>query len=308
VAGLEAALGGRASALAKLDRFFAYGAVAANPGTVRRYWRASGSHYTPHNEVDLQAPYLYDYLGQPWKTQDMVHAAETLYTTAPNGLPGGDDLGTMSGWYVLSALGIYPITGGDDHYALTTPLFDHVEIGQPGGSAPMVIDAPGASAGLPHIESASLNGAPLASTAVSHAALVGGGHLSFSLGGAAGSAWGTGADVPGSACSANPPTPDLRLRVRQVRGPRRRAKVQVTVRNVGDAPASRVHVLVRPPGGWSADRGRIAISALGAGHTTRRAWDLRGRPGRLGTVRAEVEWSGGRALRSFATAYARVRH
>ena len=47
-------------------------------------------------------------------TQDMVRAAMSLYTTAPNGLPGGDDLGTMSGWYVLSALGLYPVMGGDD--------------------------------------------------------------------------------------------------------------------------------------------------------------------------------------------------
>jgi predicted alpha-1,2-mannosidase len=308
VPGLTAALGGPAATLAKLDSFFAYGAVAANPASVHRYWHNSSSHYNPHNEVDLQAPYLYDYLGQPWKTQDMVRAAETLYTTAPNGLPGGDDLGTLSGWYVLSALGIYPVTGGDDNYALTTPMFDHVEITQPGASAPIAIDAPGASAGLPHIESASLNGAPLASSAVSQAALVDGGHLSFTLAAASGSSWGTGANVPSSACSANPPTADLRIGMRQVHGPRRRARVEVTVRNAGDAPASRVRVRVRLPGGWSADRGTIAISALGAGRTTRRTWTLRAHPGRLGSIRAEVEWSGGRALRSFATPTARVRH
>jgi predicted alpha-1,2-mannosidase len=306
VPGLVAALGGRTAALAKLDQFFAYGAVAANPASVRRYWHNSASHYNPHNEVDMQAPYLYDYLGQPWKTQDMVRAAEALYTTAPNGLPGGDDLGTLSGWYVLSALGLYPVTGGDDNYALTTPLFDHVTITQPSGGS-IVIDAPGASSGLRYIEGASLNGAPLAASAVSHAALVHGGHLTSSLGSASGGTWGTGANVPSSACSANPATADLRLRVRQVHGPRRRARIEVTVRNAGDAPASGVRIRVRPPGGWSASRGQVAISALGAGRSTRRTWTLRGRPGRVGWVRAEVEWSGGRALRAFATAPARVR-
>ena len=305
VGGLVAALGGRSAAVAKLDNFFAYGAVAANPAAVRRYWHDSGSHYTPHNEVDLQAPYLYNYLGQPWKTQDMVHAAEALYTTAPNGLPGGDDLGTLSGWYVLSALGLYPVTGGDDHYALTTPLFDRAEIAQPSG-APIVIDAPGASAGLAHIEGASLGGSPLGTSAVSHASLLHGGHLSFVLGAASGGAWGTGADAPSSACAANPATADLRLGVRQVHGPRRRARIEVKVRNAGDAAAGGVRLRIRLPGGWSASRGSVAISALGAGRSTRRTWTLRAPPGRAGSIRAEVEWSGGRALRTFATTTARV--
>jgi len=307
VAGLAAALGGTQATIAKLDRFFAYGAVTASPASaVRRYWHGSGSHYNPHNEVDLQAPYLYNYLGQPWKTADVVRAAETLYTTAPNGLPGGDDLGTMSGWYVLSALGLYPVTGGDDHYALTTPMFDRVEIGQP-GARPLVIDAPGASAGLRYIQSATLNGGPLATSSVAHSALVPGGHLTLALGNTAAGAWATGSNTPSSACSANPSTPDVRIGLRQVDAPRRRARVEVTVRNAGDAPASGINLNLQLPGGWSAAKGRIAISALGAGRVTRRTWTLRARPGRLGAVRAEVEWSGGRALRSFATTTARVR-
>jgi len=306
VGGLAAALGGTKATLAKLDRFFAYGAITASPASaVRRYWHGSGSHYNPHNEVDLQAPYLYDYLGQPWKTADVVRAAETLYTTAPNGLPGGDDLGTMSGWYVLSALGLYPITGGDDHYALTTPMFDRVEIGQP-GARPLVIAAPGASAGLRYIEGGTLNGSPLTTSSVAHSALVPGGQLTLALGNAAGGTWATGASTPSSACSANPPTADVRIGLRRVRAPRRRARVEVTVRNAGDAPASGIDLRLRLPGGWSAANGRIAISALGAGRVTRRTWTLRARPGRLGAVRAEVEWSGGRALRSFATTTARV--
>lgn len=303
VSGLTSALGGRNATISKLDKFFDYGVVTANPGAAKRAWHGA-SRYTPRNEEDLQAPYLYDYLGQPWKTQDMVRAAEGLYTTAPNGLPWDDDLGTLSGWYVLSALGLYPTTGGDDHYALTTPLFDHVEIAQPHG--PLVIDAPGASAGLRHIEGATLNGAPLGTSSVSHSALVNGGHLSLALGAAGGSSWATGANTPASACAANPPAADLRLGVRQVRGRRHQVRLVVTVRNAGDAPAHGLRLRVSAPGGWAAARGWVAISALGAGHSTRRTWNLRAHPNSHGTVRAEAQWNGGRALRTFATTAARA--
>jgi uncharacterized membrane protein len=83
--------------------------------------------------------------------------------------------------------------------------------------------------------------------------------------------------------------------------------VEVIVRNAGDVPASGVNVQVQLPGGWSASNGHIAISALGAGRITRRVWTLRARPGSTGAVRAEVQWSGGRALRSFATTSVRIR-
>jgi len=143
-------------------------------------------------------------------------------------------------------------------------------------------------------------------SAVSHASLLHGGHLSFVLGAASGGAWGTGADAPSSACAANPATADLRLGVRQVHGPRRRARIEVKVRNAGDAAAGGVRLRIRLPGGWSASRGSVAISALGAGRSTRRTWTLRAPPGRAGSIRAEVEWSGGRALRTFATTTARM--
>src|SRR5262249_46536816 len=91
VGGLAAALGGKAAPAAKLDRFVDYPRVAASAAAIKSVWRGN-DRYNPRNEGDLQAPYLYDYLGQPTKTQDLVRAAEALYTTAPNGLPGGDDL------------------------------------------------------------------------------------------------------------------------------------------------------------------------------------------------------------------------
>jgi putative alpha-1,2-mannosidase len=266
--------------LAKLDRFFDYARVSANPGIVKTAWRGN-ARYNPRNEGDLQAAYLYDYLGQPAKTQDMVRAAMSLYTTAPNGLPGGDDLGTMSGWYVLSALGLYPAMGGDDHYAITTPLFDHVTIG-----GRIAIDAPGASSGLTHIAAAKLGGAALDTSAVAHGDLLRAGQLTFALS-AAPTAWATGsANVPRSACAANPSTADVRLRVSELR----HRRVRVTVSNAGDAPATGVRVRM---GGRS-----LTFGTLGAGRSATRLW-------RVGGTRAEATWHGpggtGGALRTFAT-------
>jgi predicted alpha-1,2-mannosidase len=306
VPGLAAALGGRGATLAKLDRFFDYARVAADPAAARRVWRGN-SRYNPRNEGDLQAAYLYDYLGEPEKAQDMVRAAEALYTTAPNGLPGGDDLGTMSGWYVLSALGLYPATGGDDHYALTTPMFDHALIG-----SRIVIDAPGASGGLRHIAGASLGGTALPTSAVSHAALVSGGRLSFALTSSAGGGWATGPNAPQSACAANPPAADVRLRISQARGRGRTVRMLARVSNAGDAPAGALRLLIRPPGGWSARRASMSVSALAAGRSITRTWILTAPRGRhAGPLRAEASWDGpggsGGALRTFATATATTR-
>jgi predicted alpha-1,2-mannosidase len=306
VSGLADTLGGRSKTLAKLDTFFDYGRIAANPASARAAWRGN-SRYNPRNEGDLQAPFLYDYLGQPSKTQDVVRAAQALYTTAPNGLPGGDDLGTLSGWYVLSALGLYPLMGGDDHYALTSPLFDHAVIG-----SHIVIDAPGASAGLRHIAGVTLGGAPLGTSAVSHAALVRGARLSFALTAGSGGSWGTGAQVPQSACAANPASADVRLRIRQEGAGRGRARMRVIVSNAGDAAAGALRLRMRPPGGWSAGRASMSVAALAAGRSTSRTWTLRApHRRRSGSLRVEAIWSGpggsGGALRTFATGTASVR-
>ncbi|MGB1557937.1 MAG: glycoside hydrolase domain-containing protein, partial [Oceanococcaceae bacterium] len=68
-----------------------------------------GNQFAPGNEHDLQAPYVYNYSGAPWKTQIAARSAASLYTDLPNGLPGNDDLGALSGWLVWTMLGAYPI-------------------------------------------------------------------------------------------------------------------------------------------------------------------------------------------------------
>lgn len=311
VSGLAAVLGGPDAALAKLDSFFAYDVVVADPSSAGAEWH-DPARYTPRNEQDLQAPYLYDYLGQPWKTQDMVRAAETLYTTAPNGLPSSDDLGAMSGWYVLSALGLYPVMGGDDHYALTSPLFERTVINPPPGFYPggrFVIDAPG-TAGVHHIQGVRLDGRPVATSDLDHAALRRGAHLVFVLGAAPNDGWATGTRTPASACAASPRTADVRLRL----PPTAAGTIRTTLRNAGDASAAQIHVGLRLPRGWSAKPTSRTLATLGAGRVVSVTWRLRSRPGqRVAPVRADASWSGpggrGRALRTFAngTVHARRR-
>lgn len=112
-----------------------------------------GDQYTPANETDLQAPWLYDWLGEPWRTAQVVHAESTVFTPGPYGLPGNDDAGTMSADYVLSAIGLYQAQPGVDAWELTSPMFDSVRIGRR-----LLVTAPGASSLRPYVEGARLNG------------------------------------------------------------------------------------------------------------------------------------------------------
>ena len=76
------------------------------------------------NEPSLEMPWEYDYTGEPYKTQSVIRAIQDqIWTDAPGGLAGNDDLGEMSAWYVWSALGMYPETPGTADLALGSPMF-----------------------------------------------------------------------------------------------------------------------------------------------------------------------------------------
>ena len=172
--GMIGLLGGRAPANARLDEFFAYDKLLADPeGTARTEWVNSAYNYygaktyNPNNEPDLLAPYTYLWTGQPWKTATVVRAAETLFTNGPDGMTGNDDLGTMSAWYVFSSLGLYPTMSGANFYGVSSPQFPKAKVklgryGRQGGT--LTIAAPGASAGRRYIQSARLNGRRLSRT------------------------------------------------------------------------------------------------------------------------------------------------
>lgn len=163
--GLAQAMHGREQALRRLDAFFAYDALLANPAQAARQAWVVGPYsyynqyrYNPNNEPDLHAPWLYTQLGQPWKTATVVNAAQRLFTNAPNGVTGNDDLGTMSAWYLFSALGLYPVMPGTGRFVLHTPRFARVDI-DAGHNRTLRIEAPGAGDGTRHyIQSVAVDG------------------------------------------------------------------------------------------------------------------------------------------------------
>jgi predicted alpha-1,2-mannosidase len=170
VAGLVTALGGRQAVADRLDRF----TVELNAGPNKPYLWAG-------NEPDFGVPWLYNYVGQPWKTQQTVDRVRSeLFGPTPDGEPGNDDLGAMSNWYVWAALGLYPATPGTPILTVTTPLFGRVEITLPAGRSIRIV-APGASNGLRYINGLSIDGQPTDQTYLPESIIGTGGDVAFSL-------------------------------------------------------------------------------------------------------------------------------
>ncbi|HEX4464580.1 MAG TPA: GH92 family glycosyl hydrolase [Solirubrobacterales bacterium] len=119
-AGLFRLMGGRAKAADRLGRFLRK--LNAGPGGTH------ADHALLGNEPTLQAPWLYDWLRQPYGTQAAVRRGLRLYSPSPSGYPGNDDLGTLSAWYVFGALGLYPEVPGVGLLAIGSPLFGHASV------------------------------------------------------------------------------------------------------------------------------------------------------------------------------------
>lgn len=136
-------------------------------------------NYDPANEPDIAYPYLFSQVkGEEWRTQKLVkELLEKYFTTAPDGIPGNDDAGTMSAWAIFSMMGFYPDIPGVPSYTVTTPTFDKVTIHldpayYPQETLTIEVDNPESSS--PYIESVKVGGKP-SSYRVSHHDLVNGG-------------------------------------------------------------------------------------------------------------------------------------
>jgi predicted alpha-1,2-mannosidase len=204
IPGLAEAMGGQAQALRRLDLFFDYDAIQADPGAVRKSWVVgpysyySQFRYNPNNEPDLHAPWMYTLMGQPWKTTTVLRAAETLFGNGPSGVTGNDDLGTISAWYLFSALGIYPDAPGSGRFLLHAPRFTRAEIDLPQGRV-LRIEAPEAKAGeRRYVQSVSWANKPLSRVWLDWEQLQAGGTLGYRLAPQPETAgWGThAADLP----------------------------------------------------------------------------------------------------------------
>lgn len=140
-------------------------------------------HYDPSNEPDIAYPYLFTYFsGEEWRTQHLV--SELLakhFHTAPDGIPGNDDTGTMSAWAVFSMMGLYPDVPGVPEYALTAPTFDRITIRLDPtwyGSDRLVIEGAPRDA-KSYVKRIHFNGKPLKRHRISHEMLRQGGVLSY---------------------------------------------------------------------------------------------------------------------------------
>jgi len=161
-------------------------------------------YYNHPNEPCHHVAYLFAYAGQPWLTQKWTRRiCEKAYGTGVRGLCGNEDVGQMSAWYVLSAMGLHPVCPGDGVYLLTSPVFSRVSVRldpkyYPGGR--FTVTAEGNSSANRFIQSATLNGQPLARAWLTHAEVAAGGALSYVMGPEPNPAWGASRE-------ARPPSP-----------------------------------------------------------------------------------------------------
>ena len=191
--GLIEAMGGKERAAARLDAFF------KRPDGSWALTRSGGLHAELSNEPSIATPWVYLYTAQPHKAQEIVRIVQnTLWKDAPNGIPGNDDLGSMSSWYVWTALGLYPGIPGRSELWITTPLFPRAVVRRANGKA-ITIDAPGASAAHAFIQALSVNGVPASRAWLTETFVRNGGMLRFTVGTTANTGWGSAeADTPPS--------------------------------------------------------------------------------------------------------------
>lgn len=176
IPGLIDTLGGDTAVLPRLDTFNAY----LNAG-------AKSPHLWIGNEPSLATPWLYNWTSRPDKTQALVRRIiDEQFTTAASGLPGNDDEGAISGWFVWASLGLYPEVPAVPGFTLSSPLFSHAVI-RLGNGKTLTIDA--RQAGSTYVQDAALNGAALTSTWLDFDKVKDGGALTFDLGDAP-SRWG----------------------------------------------------------------------------------------------------------------------
>lgn len=180
VAGLQACFGSRERMLEKLDSLFTVSSVIEGAETSPDISGLIGQ-YAHGNEPSHHVLYLYTMLGQPWKTADRVREVlTTLYRAEPDGLAGNEDVGQMSAWYVLSALGMYEVEPAGGRYWFGAPLFDRAEIEVPGGTFRIV--AENNSPENRYIQRVWLDGHPYTKPYIDYADIMRGAELRFDMG------------------------------------------------------------------------------------------------------------------------------
>jgi predicted alpha-1,2-mannosidase len=196
VAGLIRLFGSREAFNHKLDRLFVEQYGTSKYRFLNQFPDATGllGLYAQGNEPSFHIPYLYDFSGEPWKTQRRVRQLmEVWYGDSPLGIPGDDDGGATSSWYVFSAMGFYPVCPGRPVYEIGSPIFAKTTI-RMGKGREFIIIANHVSARNKYIQSATLNGYSLNRPWFRHSDIRDGGTLVLNMGDAPNEQWGTAVD------------------------------------------------------------------------------------------------------------------
>lgn len=205
--GLVELMGGEVSAQAKLDQLFREGLGRSKYEFWSKFPDASGlvGQFSMGNEPSLHIPYLYNYLGAPWKTQKRVRMLlDTWFTETTLGMPGDEDGGGMSAFVVFSMMGLYPVTPGVPVYNLASPVFDRVDIKLHNGNTFSIV-ARDNSANNKYIQSIQFNGQPQSKVWLRHADVIKGGTLELQMGDTPNQALGSKPeDFPPSALTLDP--------------------------------------------------------------------------------------------------------
>ncbi|WP_249316844.1 GH92 family glycosyl hydrolase [Bacillus sp. FJAT-50079] len=189
--GLANLYGGREGLSAKLDQFFSTQETAKYVGgyggiihEMREARDVRMGQYGHSNQPSHHIPYMYNYTGETWKTQEKVREVlDRLYIGSEigQGYAGDEDNGEMSAWYILSAMGFYPLKMGSQEYAIGAPLFKKATIHLENGKK-IVINAPENSKENKYVQSLKLNGENYNKNYLLHEDIANGGILDFDMG------------------------------------------------------------------------------------------------------------------------------
>lgn len=204
--GLFEAMGGPETAARRLDGFF------HNPDGSRALTGLGGMRAEMDNEPSIGAPWLYLFAGEPHRTQATVRAiVNRLWRPDPDGIPGNDDLGAMSSWYVWAAMGMYPGIPGRAELLLASPLFPAIEVRRVGGPT-LEIRAPGADAHTPYVRELRVDGEATTRPWLPESFVREGGELRYRLSATPDTTWGAAPDdappsFGPSPVTSSPPAP-----------------------------------------------------------------------------------------------------
>lgn len=188
VQGLINLFGSNEKFINKLDTFFEMSSIITPP----KYAGISGTigQYIHGNQPSHHVAYLYNFAGEPWKTQRRVRQIlDNFYRTGPGGLTENEDMGSHSSWFMLSAMGFYPVTPGSTTYSIGSPLFEKATINLSDGKTFTII-ANNNSKENKYIQSVALNGKPMNKTWLDQSEIVEGGNLVFEMGPEPNKEWG----------------------------------------------------------------------------------------------------------------------